>query len=100
MIFPSWTLADRIRKAREHAGLKQEDLAQKMETTRQTLGRWENGTHTPTEKNLQALAESTGVPLEWFHLEEEPAPIVETQHFIVKVTKDGIIGEPLNKRET
>lgn len=67
MALPTWTLQDRIRKAREHAGLKQEELAQKLETTRQTLGRWENGSHTPTEKNLQALAEATGVPIEWFN---------------------------------
>ncbi|MFW0112512.1 helix-turn-helix domain-containing protein [Rothia sp. CCM 9416] len=70
MSLPIWTLQDRIRKAREHAGLKQEELAQKMETTRQTLGRWENGSHIPTEKNLQALAEATGVPLAWFYQDD------------------------------
>lgn len=69
MPLPTWTLQDRIRKAREHAGLKQDELAQKLDTTRQTLGRWENGSHTPTEKNLQALAEATGVPLDWFYEE-------------------------------
>lgn len=74
MSIPSWTLQDRIRKAREHAGLKQEELAQKMETTRQTLGRWENGSHTPTDKNLQALAEATGVPLEWFYQDDAVPP--------------------------
>lgn len=77
MALPTWTLQDRIRKAREHAGLKQEELAQKLETTRQTLGRWENGSHIPTKKNLQALAEATGVPLNWFY-QDNPADPPET----------------------
>lgn len=73
MSLPTWTLQDRIRKAREHAGLKQEELAQAIGSTRQTLGRWENGSHTPTEKNLAALAEATGVPMEWFY-QDDTAP--------------------------
>lgn len=73
MTLPTWTLQDRIRKAREHAGLKQDELAQVLKTTRQTLGRWENGSNTPTEKNLQALAEATGVPLSWFYATDSTA---------------------------
>lgn len=96
MALPTWTLQDRIRKAREHAGLKQEELAQKLETTRQTLGRWENGSHAPTEKNLQALAEATGVPVEWFYQDGTQQPSQATpQRFLVEVSGDTLTASPL-----
>lgn len=74
MTFPTWTLQDRITKARTHAGLNQSELAQKMGLSRNTLGRWESGANTPTEKNLQALAEATGVPVEWFYQDIPASP--------------------------
>lgn len=93
MPLPTWTLQDRIRKAREHAGLKQDELAQKLDTTRQTLGRWENGSHTPTEKNLQALAEATGVPIEWFYSDSgdsSNSPSALHGKLTVEWTNDGL----------
>lgn len=100
MPLPTWTLQDRIRKAREHAGLKQDELAQKLDTTRQTLGRWENGSHTPTEKNLQALAEATGVPIEWFYADsEDSSASLSALHakLTVEWTPDGIQVAPADK---
>lgn len=73
MPIPIWTLQDRIRKAREQAGFKQDELAQLLGTTRQTLGRWENGSHVPTKKALKLLAKATDVPLSWL-LDDEPSP--------------------------
>lgn len=95
MSLPTWTLQDRLRKAREHAGLKQEELAQKLQTTRQTLGRWENGSHAPTEKNLQALAEATGVPLDWFYQDDTTKLTTDSSNLLppgstVTWTPDGL----------
>ncbi|HCN40120.1 helix-turn-helix transcriptional regulator [Rothia sp. (in: high G+C Gram-positive bacteria)] len=66
---PTWTFQDRLRKAREHAGLNQSALAEKLEVAPGTIQRWETGVRSPTEKNLQALAEATGVPFDWFYEE-------------------------------
>lgn len=74
---PTWTLQDRIRKAREHAGLKQEELAALLSVTRHTLGRWEKGDNEPPTKKIEALAEVTGVPVEWFYADSanEESPV-------------------------
>lgn len=87
---PTWTLQDRIRKAREHAGLKQEELAAQLSVTRHTLGRWEKGDNEPPTKKLEALAKVTGVPLSWFYAQdsEQPAQAI-TQRFTIEVNKDG-----------
>lgn len=96
MTFPTWTLQDRITKARTHAGLNQSELAQKMGLSRNTLGRWESGANTPTEKNLQALAEATGVPVEWFYQDETSHPSQATpQRFLVEVSGDTLTASPL-----
>lgn len=96
MTFPTWTLQDRITKARTHAGLNQSELAQKMGLSRNTLGRWESGFNTPTEKNLQALAEATGVPVEWFYQDQTTqAPQSAPQRFLVEVSGDTLTASPL-----
>lgn len=74
MTLPVWTLQDRIAKARNHAGLNQGELAEKLGVSRNTLNRWENGSRNPSVKNLQALAEVTGVPLGWFYQEDNSEP--------------------------
>lgn len=74
MTYPTWTLQDRIRKAREHAGLKQEELAAKLDVTRHTLGRWEKGDNTPSPAKLEAIAIATGVPAEWFYANDAETP--------------------------
>lgn len=68
---PTWTFQDRLRKAREHAGLNQSALAEKLEVASGTIQRWETGVRSPSKKSLQALAEATGVPIEWFHADSE-----------------------------
>lgn len=62
---PVWTLGDRIRKAREHAGLKQSDLAPHVYKSRTTIAGWENGQHAPSPLELRAIATATGVPVDW-----------------------------------
>ena len=62
---PDWTLSDRIRKAREYAGLEQEDLAALMYMGRSTVSNWENGVNAPHRLKLEKLAEVCGVSFEW-----------------------------------
>ena len=62
---PIWTRGDRIRKAREFAGLKQADLAALLHVGRSTIAGWENDLHRPSYTDLAAIAEHASVPFEW-----------------------------------
>lgn len=61
---PQWTLADRLRKAREEAGLSQEQLEALSGVSRRTITNYEKGAK-PKRSALIAWAVSTGVPLPW-----------------------------------
>jgi len=58
-------MRDRLRKAREHAGLTQEELAERAKITRRTVSLVETGEVTPRKTTVNQWAESTGVPVEW-----------------------------------
>lgn len=75
---PTWTFQDRLRKAREHAGLNQSALAEKLDVAPGTIQRWENGVRNPSKKSLAALAETTGVSLAWFHQDDATQPSAGT----------------------
>lgn len=72
MTIPTWTLQDRIRKAREHAGLKQAALAEMIPVARNTLSRWESGAFKPSGDDLDRLAEITAVDRAWLETGIEP----------------------------
>jgi transcriptional regulator with XRE-family HTH domain len=62
---PQWTVGDRMKKAREHAGLKQADMAERTGIGRSTMPTYETGKVIPPKKVLIAWAMATGVPFEW-----------------------------------
>ena len=64
-------VAEIIRTAREGLGLTQEDLAEKMDVSRQAVSKWELGASLPTAENLDRLSELLGVT---FPPEEDGAP--------------------------
>ena len=57
------TLGERIRAARQAAGLSQEKLAERLGLTRQAVTKWETGHSAPSTENLLHLAEVLGVPV-------------------------------------
>lgn len=63
---PEFTMADRLRKAREYACLDQEELATRMGVVRQTISRHELGqvTH-PRRITVTAWALACGVDVNW-----------------------------------
>jgi len=48
-------IAEIIKQARERLGLTQEDLAEKLEVSRQAVSKWELGTSVPSPENLKVL---------------------------------------------
>lgn len=49
--------AEMIKAARERLGLTQEDLAEKLEVSRQAVSKWELGASAPSPENLELLEE-------------------------------------------
>jgi len=49
--------AERLKELRIEAGLKQEELGEKIGVQRMTFYRWENGSNPPSNENLLLLAQ-------------------------------------------
>ena len=62
---PEWTLGDRLRKAREHAGLTQAELAHMIGIARSSVVSYESDRTTPSRPVVLSWSMATGVPTEW-----------------------------------
>jgi ribosome-binding protein aMBF1 (putative translation factor) len=69
---PEFNVARAVINARATAGLTQEQLAQRMETTQSVIARLESGRTRPSTQTLERLAAATGTRLK-ISFEPEPA---------------------------
>jgi ribosome-binding protein aMBF1 (putative translation factor) len=60
---PEFELAHAVIEARTHAGLTQEQLARKMDTSQSAIARLESGRGRPSTRVLERLANATGTRL-------------------------------------
>lgn len=67
------TVAGNIRAARDVAGLRQRDLAERLDVDPMLVSKWERGVHTPGAKHFAALALALGQPIAWFYTDHEEA---------------------------
>lgn len=67
-------LQENIYTLRRKAGLSQEQLAERLEVTRQTISKWEGGHSVPDLEKLRAMAAVFGVTLDELTGTEVPAP--------------------------
>lgn len=72
---PTWTVGDRLRKARQHAGLEQAEFADEIGISRGTVLNYENDRVKPRTIVLRAWSLRTGVPLHWLLDGERPQPV-------------------------
>lgn len=63
---PPLLLRYRIRIAREHAGLEQDELASEIGVSRNTISNAENGNVTPRLITLNMIALATKIPVSYF----------------------------------
>lgn len=70
---PEWTLADRLRKARESTGLDQSEFAERVGISRTSVGNAERGDKTPRRITVRMWAIATGVDLHWLETGQAPA---------------------------
>lgn len=59
-------LGAQIRKAREDAGFRREEMAVNLGVGLRTIQRWETGETAPSIKRLSLIATATRKPLEFF----------------------------------
>lgn len=62
---PEWTTGERLRKAREDAGLSQQQLADEISVSRRQIIYYENNAKTPTRGEFLLWQMITSVPAEW-----------------------------------
>ena len=58
------TLGNKIKLKREQAGMSQQDLAEKLFVSRQTVSRWESGARTPDLVMAKKIAMTLGITLD------------------------------------
>lgn len=64
-------MAANIKAERERAGLRQRDLAERLDADPMLVSKWERGEHTPSAKYLSALALVFDRDLGWFYADHE-----------------------------
>jgi len=80
---PTWTLGDRLRKARKHAHLGSQGMADTLGCHRNTIINWEVDRTTPTIDVIVRWSKATGVPVEWIIGDYDPDAQVDD---VVSVT--------------
>lgn len=82
-------LPDKIIKLRKENGWSQEELAEKLDVSRQAISRWENGTALPDAQNVLQISKLFNVTTDYLlndHYESDSdIPVVQTA---VKETED------------
>jgi transcriptional regulator with XRE-family HTH domain len=61
----TWTLADRLKKSRQLAGLDQDEMAKRLGIARNTISSYETGKSEPSATTFVLWAGMTGATLEW-----------------------------------
>ncbi|WP_082156361.1 helix-turn-helix domain-containing protein [Cellulomonas sp. A375-1] len=74
-VVPQWTIGDRLRKAREAAGVSTAEFAEAIGVSRNTVTNYERGHVEPRPGALRLWALRTGVPLAWLQTGENPRPV-------------------------
>ena len=70
---PTWTIGERLAKARHDAGLKQVELADAIGIARSSVANYEGGTTKPRRIVINAWSDVTHVPVEWLLEGVEPS---------------------------
>lgn len=95
-------LADNIKTIRKNKGYSQEELAERIHVTRQTVSKWENGQSAPNADLLKAMAEVLGVSVSEL-MEGNAEKIIENEVIIdqlARINEQLIINNRRAKKRT
>lgn len=71
-VIPEFTMADRLRKARETTGMDQGAFAKTLGISRNSVSNAETGATHPIRLIIEAWSRETGVPIRWLTTGEVP----------------------------
>ena len=71
---PVWSIADRLRKARETTGMDQIEFSTHSGISRTSITNYEQAKREPKGLYLRAWAEATGVDIHWIEYGHEKTP--------------------------
>ncbi|MFE6966695.1 helix-turn-helix domain-containing protein [Agromyces sp. NPDC057679] len=71
-VIPGWTMADRLRKARESAGFEQRELAKRTGLSRQTISNAERGVCATSRRTVYVWALACAVNRDWLFTGQAP----------------------------
>ncbi len=71
-------LYENLARLRKEAGLSQQDLAERLDVSRQSISKWELGTALPSTENLIGLSRLYGVSLDYLVGNSETRERVDT----------------------
>lgn len=69
-------LSEKLRSLRRRSGLSQEELAERLDVSRQAVSKWELGSAVPTADKLVEIADFFGVSLDFLMREGEENPYI------------------------
>jgi transcriptional regulator with XRE-family HTH domain len=74
-----WTLGDRLRKSREHAGFTQKEMADYLHMSRTSVIAWEADEREPTASTVAEWAVITDVDVAWLLSQRYPSaePVID-----------------------
>jgi len=70
---------NKLYKLRKQKGFSQEELANRLNVSRQTVSKWEVGDSTPDMEKLVAISDLFGTSLDELVLDKAPEPVPEVQ---------------------
>ena len=65
---------NKLYELRKHKGFSQEELANRLNVSRQTVSKWEVGDSTPDMEKLVAMSDLFGISLDELVLDKSPEP--------------------------
>lgn len=88
-------IANRLLEYRKRSGLSQEELAEKLDISRQSVSKWERAEASPDTDNLIELAKIYGVTMDDLlnvdkpiNFKEEPVEHVASKGYVIEINKD------------
>lgn len=93
---------NKLYELRKQKGLSQEELANRLNVSRQTISKWEVGDSTPDMEKLIAMSDLFGISLDELILDKapEPAPTVQApaQSELYKDIKEKVLTDENRKK--
>ena len=79
-------LSEKLYKLRKNSGLSQEQLAEKLNVSRQAISKWESGTAVPESEKLVTISNYFGVSVDYL-LKDEEEKLNGTDNSVEEKTK-------------